>query len=164
MGPTILLDKCALQSLTSDEQYGLSKHFFLVIPPILIYEFLSDIDKYRNELKRFQGIAQRLFAGDSEINDDHSKLCMASLLGYDVPLTLKPIVSRGEVLTADNGERGLYLEESKEREIIRGWQSGRISDEEIKVAKAFRMLSKSVDLEQFKKQLIEQNQNMRKTL
>ena len=45
MGPIIILDKSALQSLSYDEIYTLNRHYFLNITPVLIIEILADLKK-----------------------------------------------------------------------------------------------------------------------
>jgi hypothetical protein len=45
MGPILILDKSALQSLSRREVWRLRKHFSLNVPPILIAEILGDLAK-----------------------------------------------------------------------------------------------------------------------
>jgi len=49
MGPVIILDKSAVQGLSAEEELMLSKHYSVVVPPILPVEILADLKKPANE-------------------------------------------------------------------------------------------------------------------
>ena len=43
MGPQTIFDKSFIQSLNFDESTFLWKHYYVVIPPVLIIEILADL-------------------------------------------------------------------------------------------------------------------------
>ena len=45
MGPSIILDKSTLQSLSPDELFILNKFYFIHITPVLLIEILGDLKK-----------------------------------------------------------------------------------------------------------------------
>jgi len=70
MGPTILLDKSTLQSLSKKELVILNKYYFLNVPPILLHEIKTDLSKKTITEEKVTEIANKIIQKDSAINID----------------------------------------------------------------------------------------------
>lgn len=162
MGPTILLDKSALQSLSHKEIGFLEKHYYLLIPPVLIYETLGDLSKYEGKEEEFQTIAGKLFAVDSRINLHQRYLCLLSLLGYSIPMEGMPVSDPGVELTTSTGEKGRFVDETAERKLVRKWQEGKYSLVERAISQGWRRITKSFDMENYKREFTKANKDLPK--
>ena len=64
MGPSIIFDKSAIQSLGQQSIYEVNRYFHTVFPPVLLHEILADLSLIASDLVRFLPAAfQRLAAG-----------------------------------------------------------------------------------------------------
>jgi len=52
VGPQLLIDKSSLQSLTDREAFFLGRHYYLVVPPVLMAEIQADLEKARKSRKQ----------------------------------------------------------------------------------------------------------------
>ncbi len=153
MGPTILLDKSALQSLSGDEIHFLSKHYYLVVTPVLIMEILADLKKPANQhtlnIEEVKHLAEKLQVIDSCINIHYRDLCISSLSGIDVPMVRKPLksIEYGVNITGADGRRGIYLPETIDRKALRDWAEGNFSDNDELFAEEWRKITTQIDLE-----------------
>lgn len=153
MGPIILVDKSFLQGLSHIEIDFLYKHYTIVITPILIMEILGDLSKFqeesdsRNEVKT---LSKKILTFDSHVNTHYHKLCVASLLGIKVPMTGQILVDGGQEVQTETGEKGIFIDEPPEMNIIRNWKTGNFSDEEISAASEWRKMIDSIDLESYR--------------
>jgi hypothetical protein len=163
MGPIIILDKSALQALSSDEIGILRKHYLPVIPPVLIYEVLGDLHKYKQKGKEEEFIvhaANKLSTHEVKINVNRKKLCLGDLLGYPVTMERIPIVEGGTEITASNGERGVFFDEPEEMKMIRNWQQGQWTVLEEKLSQEWRTITKSFNLQDWRDRLIAINERL----
>jgi len=162
MGPIILLDKSALESLHYDEIGFLGKHYYMVIPPVLIYEILGDLSKYEGKEDKFSKIASKLSSTDSRINLNQRFLCLLSLLGHYIPMKGQPIIEPGVELTTSTGEKGRFADEPVERKLVRKWQQGKHTLVERAISQGWRKITKSFDMENYRKKFMDANRDIPK--
>ncbi|MBI5395254.1 MAG: hypothetical protein HZA91_08170, partial [Verrucomicrobia bacterium] len=102
MGPTILLDKCALQSLGREEINSLASTFCVNAPPILIEEIVADLKKSKGLMKdarhEVEVLARKLRAclGSIYINVHYRVLCEGEVLGYEVKMDRLTLIGGGK--------------------------------------------------------------------
>ncbi len=154
MGPSIVLDKSSLQTLSLAEIAALKRFYSVTLIPTLVIEILADLKKTstgdRTPEEEVVQLANKLSQMDSAINIHHFELIVGSLLGRPVPMSRRPIVPAGKYVRAADGKIGVVFEETSEERAILRWQDGLFSDAEAAVAEQWRHATKSIDLEGFK--------------
>ncbi len=155
MGPNILLDKSALQSLSQREIYRLAAHYNLVTAPILIIEILADLKKETtgDELStaQVQQLADKVLGG-SYACAHHELLLVNDLLGDHVPLTGQVPMTGGRVVKNRRGEKGVIFDPSPEDEATLRWREGKFEEAEILLAQRWRDATTGIDLESFQRE------------
>ncbi len=156
MGPLIILDKSALQALSQSEIHFLFKHYYVVIPPVLVIEIVADLKKQSSDkdslLKQQVSIlANKLGPLDSCISVSYQNACLASLFGQPVPMNGRVPVAGGETLHTKGGQKFDFFDESPVMKTIQRWQAGIFSELDESLAEKWRRLSREVDLEACKK-------------
>src|SRR5260370_30495287 len=108
MGPNILLDKSALQSLSQREIYKLAKHYNFVSCPVLLIEILGDLKKGQTSdgfsTSEVQQLAQKLLSGGFPYAD-YLRLDRARRLGYPVPMAGQGPMTGGSPLKRGGDSR-----------------------------------------------------------
>lgn len=149
MGLTTLFDKSFIQSLSVDESVWFDKFFYSIICPIFYIETLADLSKKhrdgRNVDAEVSGIANKTPEMQSAPSMHHQRLAIASLFGYDVPMTGQIPVPRGRPVKSD-GKNGVVFDESEEAEAFSRWQRGRFGDLEREFAHQWRESLTATDL------------------
>lgn len=88
MGPSILFDKSAIQSLGRPALQEVSRYFYTVVPPVLLMETLADLSLKPDDLdgakKKVAQIADKVFPINSIANAHCQTMCVHNLLGDDV--------------------------------------------------------------------------------
>ncbi|MCK4798668.1 MAG: hypothetical protein KAT05_14920 [Spirochaetes bacterium] len=165
MGPIVILDKSALQALSDDELIFLGKHYSPVIPPVLMFEILGDLSKYedKDNESKFKEIVGKISSGDFKINTNHRDLCLGSLLGYKVDMRMVPIGSGGVPLTASDGSKGVFIDESPEWKLIRKWQQGKYKLVDRIISRVWRSIPRNFDMESYKNEFKKANQDIPET-
>ncbi|HEY3245430.1 MAG TPA: hypothetical protein VGM03_18975 [Phycisphaerae bacterium] len=143
MGPTLIFDKSALQSLSIDEAVWLDNFFITNITPLFFIETLADLEKQvRAGLTPEQAVgalAHKTPDAASCANVHHASLMAGELLGVQ-PVDMRygrPVVSvRQEVQLGD--QLGCIIKRSPEEEALRRWQAGQFLEVERTVAKQWR--------------------------
>jgi len=156
MGPIIILDKSALQSLSFDEIITLHKYYLLNIPPVLTIEILGDLKKpTKNSLsqEKVVELANKLLPFNSAINVHYKDSIAASLLGYPVNMDGRPAIGGGRSILTKEGEKGIIFEETPEEEALLRWRDGKFTEAENILAERWRESTRGVNLEVFKKHL-----------
>src|SRR4051812_22094314 len=106
MGPTILFDKSFLQSLSVDESV-LFDHFFIpVICPVFYVETLADLEKAvrqgRTSEQEVGIIAQKTPEMSGVPCAQHTELCMADLMGRNIPMNGQVPIVGGKAVKVDD--------------------------------------------------------------
>jgi hypothetical protein len=69
MGPSILFDKSAIQSLGQQALHEVSRYFYTVVPPVLLMETLADLSLRLDDLdgtrKKVAVIVNKVYSIDS---------------------------------------------------------------------------------------------------
>jgi len=157
MGPTIILDKSAVQALSQREIDFLFKHYYVVITPILLSEIQGDLTKSPNDeglsKAQVQQLSKKLLPEDSVVNVHYRYPCMSSLVGYCVPMDGRPIVPQGIPVEAPGLGKGLVLDETEIRGILCDWQQGIFSDEDRAKAKRWRETVQRLNVETLRRRI-----------
>lgn len=161
MGPIILLDKSALQCLSDDEIGFLGKHYSPMLPPVLLFEILGDLTKYKGQEIKFE-IAQKISSGDFQINANHRTICLASLLGEKIEMRGVPVVSGGVQLETEKGEKGIFVDEPPEWKLVRKWQEGKYTLVDRVISGVWRNISKEFDMEAYVREFKKANSDLPK--
>ena len=158
MGPTIILDKSALQALSENEINILNKYYYINIPGILIKEILGDLHKplITSGLEKNQSIilAKKISLLNSTINIYYRDLLIGDLLGEQVFINaFRPyVLSRPPVVNSE-GEKIVYLEQSWEEIQLEKWKSGDFSSEDELISQKYKEMTANIDLDKFKKEM-----------
>ena len=161
MGPIVLLDKSALQCLSDDEIGFLGKHYSPMMPPVLLFEILGDLSKYKGQEIKFE-IAKKISSGDFQINANHRTICLASLLGEKIEMRGVPVVSGGVQLETSKGEKGIFFDEPAEWKLIRKWQEGKYNLVDRVISGVWRKISKEFDMESYVREFKKANSDLPK--
>lgn len=161
MGPILLLDKSALQCLSDGEIGFLGKHYSPMMPPVLLFEILGDLSKYKEQGIKFE-IAKKISSGDFKINANHRLLCLGSLLGEKVAMQGVPVVSGGVELETSKGEKGIFFDEPAEWKLVRKWQQGEYTLVDRVISGVWRKISKEFDMEAYVREFKKANRDIPK--
>ncbi len=153
MGPTIILDKSSLQSLSQDEIHFLHKYYLVNIPPILIMEILADLKKESSDNRSSQQIvahlSKKLLSNDSALNVYYRDLIINELLGKPVDMSGRAIIQQGE-FCKESDEKGMTFEMSPEEKAINNWKQEKFTEAENELATKWRLYSESLSPDKFK--------------
>lgn len=158
MGPLIVLDKSALQSFSRDDMGMLTKHYLLVVVPILLIEILAELKKEPDEGRMPEDVVAwlsgKLLGSDSKLNVPYQAACMESLLGNDPPPG-HILMGGAREIRAKDGRKGTFFDEPKEYQALRNWQAGWFNDAEKILAEEWRRATTAIDLESFRRSYAE---------
>lgn len=133
MGPTLLLDKSAFQSLKSCEMDRLTDYFQWNIVDVLLEEirgdFLTDT-KTASSRNEASILADKISVKDSVQNMNYIELCLANLCGREVVMDFIPIVAPATIKTLDDGQRIALIDRTIFSEMIHRWQRGEFNDQD----------------------------------
>lgn len=159
MGPTIMLDKSALQSLSSGEMDVLRRYYIINIPPVLLIEILADLkkedtdDESITEVKR---LASKIILLSTYTNVHYSQLLLNELLGASIIMDGRVILgAETKEVRDESGNRGYVIDASKESRTISLWSSGKFTEAEELLASDWRRSTQELDLERFKRDVKE---------
>lgn len=152
MGPTLILDKSALQALSGKEVWRLRSHFSLNIPPILISEILGDLAKAKDP-EQVIFLAKKLPAIDQYENEHYLKLCLGSLAGLKFDMRGLPVIAGGMPVTTKSGERGMFFDSTPEQIALLRWSSGDFNDSERLEAETWRGMIPKIDVDAYSDKL-----------
>lgn len=153
MGPTIILDKSSLQSLSQEEIHFLYKYFLINIPSILVIEILADLKKESKDQRSSQQIvsqlSKKLLNNDSAINVYYVDLIVNELLGNPVEMSGRTIIHSGDYCKEDD-KKGMIFKESPEEKAIKNWKQENFSNAENDLANRWRIYTESLNPDRFK--------------
>ena len=156
LGPTIILDKSSLQSLSPKELIILNKLYYVNVPPILPVEILADLKKVKdlealNE-RAVIVISNKLIQKDNAFNVPFNNLIISSLLGVDYLNERRTIVRAKSKVKDKYGKVGFLVQESEEQKAVREWQKGNFSESEKILAAQWRNYVGQIDLQSIREQ------------
>jgi uncharacterized protein YaaR (DUF327 family) len=155
MGPAILVDKSTFQSLSKKEVFYLQQYYHVVYCSTLFYETLADLAKCSNieeGKKEVSKISYKINGMDTCFTTEFRELLTAELFGYEINMDGRPILSRGKDIVDNEGNRGVFFEESPEYEALRKWTEGKYSEAEKQLAENWRNSTKKITLDKAKNQ------------
>ncbi|HDZ19791.1 hypothetical protein LCGC14_0016370 [marine sediment metagenome] len=149
MGPTIVVDKSTIQSLSRDAVFVLSDFFYTVITPVLVIEILADLKKDKGNRRKAEqtvsNLASKVQPIDGFVNVHFESLCVRELLGTPVPMDRRPVVSTRRI-TTDDGTSAAMVDSPEEDALFR-WSCGSFNETEERLALRWRASTAAVDLE-----------------
>ncbi len=150
MGPTLLLDKSALESLSMDESVWLDMFFGANITPLFYVETLADLEKSdktgRSGEKIVADLAGKTPTNATFPNAHHHGIIIQDLMGNTPPMDTHQVpVSAGQAKRDRGGRLGMHIDEFPEQAALNRWFSGEFSDLERNYAKAWREALNSHD-------------------
>lgn len=157
MGPSILFDKSAIQSLGREALHEVSRYFYTVVPPVLLMETLADLSLSPDDLdgarRKVASIANKVLPIDSIANADYYSMCVHNLLGEHVPMVRMPAVIGARPVTAKDGTKGVIIDIQPENEAVLRWRSGQFNEDDLKFAVHWRESATGSNLEGLKQAL-----------
>ena len=157
MGPSILFDKSAIQSLGREALHEVSRYFYTVVPPVLLMETLADLSLKPDDLdaakEKVAQIAAKVFPIDSLANTHYHTMCVHNLLGDTVPMNRKPAVAGACPVTAKDGRKGVIIDIQPENEAVMRWRNGDFNADDLKFAIEWRENAQGTNLEAMKQSL-----------
>lgn len=155
MGPTIILDKSTLQSLSHEEIVCLGNYYLVNVAPVLISEILGDLKKDvedENSISKDKVITltNKIHSRDLVINEYYFPILIGSLLGEKVKMDGRPTLGGARPVKTKEGKIGLVFEETPENKAMNRWRDGRFSEEEKVLSQRWRDSTRNVDLEKIR--------------
>lgn len=150
MGPQLLIDKSAIQALSSRESALAHTYFYIVYAPTLFIEILGDIRKRGDNAERARkevAKANSKLMSISSCYTCHYQIAIeAELSGNIVPMDGRPLKLGGQPFIAEDGKRGVFFEEEPERAAHRRWERGEFIEAERHLSERWRQSTKNIDL------------------
>jgi len=150
MGPIILFDKSALESLSVDESVWLDAFFIANITPLFFVETLGDLEKETADGRSPGDVVGRMAEKTPDggyPNVHHRTLCLAELLnGTPIKMDGRPAVGGAEEKHVD-GKRALVLKETPEYAALARWRARRFLEVEREYARGWREQLSVIDLD-----------------
>lgn len=153
MSLQLLIDKSTLQALSDNEIYCMSRYYWVVYAPILFVEILGNIKKFEKDkersLKEVEKVCKKIVSVETTFTCHYKLLLEANLLGYDVEMSGRPVLNPG--IVKRDGKGSALIEEEPERAALRRWEEKKIEEAEEVLAERWRLSTKAIDLEGWKK-------------
>jgi len=157
MGPIIILDKSAFESLSRREQGFLHKHFLENLTPILAMELLGDLSKQRGLPTSpdhwVAGLAGKFGGSGPATNEDYRTLCVNSMIGVRFPLDSRILPQNVTPVGGRGRPRGFHIGLSPFNEAIIRWANGDFSELEHQLAGLWRRATENLSVEALRDQL-----------
>jgi len=147
IGPSLIFDKSALQSLDPDEAMWLDNFYITNITPLFFVETLADLEKEVKVGRTPEQVVGSLAYKTPDtgcVNTHHENLLHGELTGQGVvEMSGRPIISGGQAMKLGN-ETGIVFKEPPEVEAFHRWQKHQFLEIERTVAKRWREGLKSM--------------------
>ena len=141
MGPILLCDKSAIQSLQRSAPSLLHRYFWINIPPILVIEILGDLTKKnvsKDAQSEVQRLAQRLGSTSAIPNVSCRDLIHTELHGIPIRLDGRPKVAEGATGVAANGQVVTKVADDPCEHALLRWRAGDFSKDEETFSQVWR--------------------------
>jgi hypothetical protein len=141
MGPSVILDKSALQALSVDEAVWLEAFLDAIVVPPFYVEVLADLEKAGRQDQSPEAVVGRLAEktpSNAYPNVHHRALVLEELAGRKIEMTRRPLVRGGDIKQATDGKIGLHVEGFPEQAALLRWQRHEFEAVERLVAKRWR--------------------------
>jgi hypothetical protein len=141
MGPSVILDKSALEALSVDESVWLEALLDANVVPVFYVEVLADLEKQGRQGQAPEAVVARLAKktpSNAYPNVHHRQMLLAELAGRRIDMTRRPVISGGDVRRAADGKVGFHVDEFPEQTALWRWQRHDFDAVERVVAKQWR--------------------------
>jgi hypothetical protein len=154
MGPSLILDKSAVEAMSRDDVRVQQEYFYTVITPILVSEICADIQKLRDgkcDESKVRSLAKKANPLDSVVTGDWRILCKAELLGRGrVEIgrqhSRRAVVLGGHFVPIGDGKKASWLEPQPEAMALLRWSGGTCTSNDETYATRWRETTKKIDL------------------
>lgn len=154
MGPILIFDKSFLESLTLDESVWLDNFFLSNITPIFFVETLADLEKESKKGKIARSpeelvgeLANKTPVMGPVPNMFHLRLVVANLLGNEVEMSTRPVISGGQYKVSPDGKIAVDYKQFPEAAALERWKKHEFSEIERDVAKDWRQILSNVSFD-----------------
>lgn len=131
MGPSIILDKNALQGLSFLEVQALHRFYFVNIPTVLVKEVIGDMAKLTLEgtpQEKVTELARKMLPQAIVVNAEFSMMVQGECVGYEVGPDMRPYVINAVPAETSGGASGFHLPESPEAAALGRWRNREFRD------------------------------------
>lgn len=138
---SIIFDKSTFQSLNSEEIFFLQRYYLVTIAPVLLLEVLADLKKNRKDFDsqpRVIDFANKLLQLNPAFTTYYKYLINLSLLGNQIQMDGRPLLSGGEAVTAQDGKKGYIFKQPLEEKVLHRWRDGQFTEAEEFLAEQWR--------------------------
>lgn len=125
MGPSVILDKSALEALSVDESVWLEALLDVNVVPVFYVEVLADLEKEGRQGQAPEAVVARLAEktpSSAYPNVHHREMLLAEVAGRRIDMTRRPIVSGGDARRGADGKIGHHVGEFPEQTALWRWQ------------------------------------------
>jgi hypothetical protein len=140
VGPLLIFDKSALQSLNMDEAALFEVLLLPVMVPIFYVETLADLEKEMDvgrSAEDLVGMLAEKTPSNAAPNVHHRQLLLGNLIGQFEP-TGSVVIGEGETKRDPDGVVGMEVGEFTEHTALLRWREGNFLDVERQVARRWR--------------------------
>lgn len=143
MGPSIIFDKSALQSLSRPALLQANSLFYTVLPDVLLHEILADLRLERKNVapqERVAMLAKKISFHNACGSMHFRKLCVQDLLGNAIPMARQPIVDAGtgQRISMPDGQFGFMRTVQPENEAVLRWGGSVFNQADFEFAEEWR--------------------------
>lgn len=131
MGPSIILDKNALQGLSFLEVQALHRFYLPNVPPVLVKEVIGDMAKLTDEgtsAEMVTELARKMLPSEIVVNEEFSMMVQGECVGYEIVPDMRPYVTKAVPSETSGGAKGCYVPESPEALALGRWRNGEFRD------------------------------------
>lgn len=157
MGPSLILDKSAVQSMNDAASYEQYRYFWTNVTPLITLEILGDLKKYKDDQPRAIGavraLATRVHGLDTHVNMDAKEACINSLLGGVVEMKRVTLIKGAYSVRTKSGKLGAYVPHDPVSAALLRWECGAFSEGEALLSEEWRRVNRGIDLEGLKNRL-----------
>ena len=143
-GISLIFDKSTFQIFSRDELRLLHRYFWINVTPILVMEILGDLSKEKDGFEsdsKGAEFASKLFGFNSSVNTFYVDLITAELQGQAIPF-YKPLVDTAQPVEMSDGQIGMRIHPSDERQALDRWQEQQFHNWERELSKEWRANTK----------------------
>jgi hypothetical protein len=154
MGPKLIIDKSAMESLNASELEMLDRYFQIIIPSIFPLEVLGDLAaKVRKGSKgtaesRVTALARGISI-NSYITKNYREVCIGSLLGFEVKEKAGWIIDQSHEVHTEFGT-GIVIDQTPMDTAVLRWKMMQFNISDRESAAMWREAHKTLPLERYK--------------
>ena len=156
MGPTIILDKSAVEAIGDRALHVQSEYFYTVITPILVWEICGDIEKARAgkcDRAKVRALAKKANPFDSIVTTEWRKLCVGELSGYRLDNfgRRQAMIDGVHKVPLPSGGHGLVIDQQPEADALLRWAYGDWTESDTEYSRVWRRASRGFDFDRIKR-------------